>query len=77
LFVAAEVIAEAGILFEGLAHAGDVAMAEDAEAAFDEAMFVGVAAGKLGLKESYDSLGDGEAAGHGEILLVRGAKDRG
>ncbi len=77
LFVAAEVVAKAGILFEGLAYAGDVAMAEDAEAAFDEAMLVGVTAGKLGLKEGEDGLGDGEASGHGEILLVRGARDRG
>ncbi len=77
LLVAAEVVAEAGVLFEGLAHAGEVAVAEDAEAAFDEAILVGVAAGKLGLEESDDGLGDGEAAGHGEILLLRGAWDRG
>jgi hypothetical protein len=75
MFVAAEVVAEAGVLFEGLAHAGNVAVAENAEAALDEAMLVGVSAGKLGLKERDDGLGDGEAAGHEEILRRRGARD--
>ena len=77
LFIAAEVVAEAGVLLERLAQAGDVAVAEDAEAAFDETLFARVAAGKLGLKERDDGLGDGEAAGHGKILLGRGAQDRG
>jgi len=77
LFVAAEVVAEAGVLLEGLAHSGDVAVAENAETAFDEAMLLRVAAGILGLKECDDGLGYGEAADHGEILLGRRARDRG
>lgn len=63
LFVAALVVAQVGgVLLEGLAHAGDVAVSEDAPYPGEEGVFDAVAADALG-GEVFD-----EGLGHGETL---------
>ncbi len=51
LLVASLVVAEVGVLLERLADAGDVAVAEDAEAAGEEGLLHAVALGILLLQE--------------------------
>ena len=64
-------------LVEGLAHAGDVAVAEDAEGGRDEPAAVAVGHRVLGGQEPDDGLGDRQAhgppvrSGHGWISLQR------
>ena len=55
---------------QGFAEACDVAVAEDAEDAFDEAVFGAVALGVLDGEEADEGLGDGEAAGGAAVLAV-------
>jgi hypothetical protein len=44
-------------------------VAKNAEASFDEPVFLAIPAGILRLQKSYDGLREGKSAGHGEKLL--------
>ena len=55
---------------EGFAEACDVAVAEDAEHPFDEAVFDAVALGVLDGEEADESLSDGQAAGGAGVTGV-------
>ena len=50
-----------GLLQQRLPDAGDVAVAEDAEAAGDQPLLVAVALGVLGGQEADEGLGDGQS----------------
>ena len=64
LLVAALVIAQlGGVLFEGLAEAGDVAVAEDAPGAGEEAVLAAIAGDVLRGQVADEGLGHGEAGG--------------
>src|SRR5580704_5730094 len=67
LFIAKEVVAETAIPFESLADAGDVAVAKNSEAAFEEAMLHSVAFDKLVLQKGDDSLRNSEASCHRKL----------
>ncbi len=66
LFVAALVVRhDVGVLDEGLADPGHVAVAEDAPGAGDQAAPHAVAFGVLGGQEAHQGLGGGQSAGGG------------
>ena len=70
LFVAALVIAQLGrVLLQGLPQAGDVAVAEDAPHAGEEAVFRAIAGDVLAGEVFDEGLRHGEAGGvHGVVL---------
>ena len=64
LLVAGEVVGELVPGFEKrLSHSGNVAVAEDAEAAGEETVALAVALNLLGCEEAHQCLGDGQSHG--------------
>jgi hypothetical protein len=70
LFVSTEVILQAGILFESLSNSSDIAVTENSEDAFNEAVLLAIARGMLLLQITDNRLCNGQAALHGVILLA-------